>query len=78
MHLQSWLQKTGVSFEAFAEQIGVSRQTVNRWASGQFFPRPKQLQIILDATRHKVTLNDMLSHHLSYSPPSGDDQTLLG
>ena len=62
MKLAEYLAKKGITHDAFARQIGTSQVTVTRYATGQRFPRPKQLIRIAAATKGAVTANDFVEH----------------
>jgi len=54
MTLETWLAKNQTSDAAFATQIGVSRQALWRYKSGERIPRPKILERIQVATGGRV------------------------
>lgn len=60
MKLADWLTTNGVSDAAFAVRIGVTRQTVGRYKTGERRPEWDVLQRILDETESAVTPNDFL------------------
>ena len=66
----------GLSQEALAEKIGVSRQTVAKWESGESVPdilRCDQL-----ASLFEVTVDDLLHGELDRVPPSPRGKYIFG
>lgn len=61
MTLSEWLKAKDVTTSAFAEQIGVKRQSVHRYLEGERLPRRDVLAKIHQATKGAVTANDFLS-----------------
>lgn len=61
MRLQTYLQKHGMTYEAFASSIGVSAYAVGKWARGSRVPRPEHLRRINQATDGLVSFADFLS-----------------
>jgi transcriptional regulator with XRE-family HTH domain len=55
MTLEEYLKLQGMTADAFARLIGVSRYTVNRYISGQRRPNYRVLSRIVRATGGKVT-----------------------
>lgn len=47
---RAWIDTQGVSHTKLAEQLGFSRQAVNRWASSERIPRPEQAYKLADIT----------------------------
>lgn len=58
MKLARYLEINQISDSAFAETIGVSRQAVFRYKTGERFPERPVLAKIFKATRGEVTAND--------------------
>lgn len=58
MKLCDWLSTTDTTHAAFAERLGVARETVTRWASGAVIPDWGTLLQIEDATKRAVTAAD--------------------
>lgn len=58
MKLASYLETKNVSDSDFADAIGVSRQAVHRYKSGDRFPERPVLSRIFKATGGRVTAND--------------------
>ena len=54
MQITDWLSKNTISDADFAARIGVSRQALWRYKSGERIPRPKILERIQLATGGKV------------------------
>ena len=64
MLLSEYLDRNGITQECFAEQIGVTGNTVSRWVCGDRFPRKNDLIKIYNATRGAVTCHDLFIQHL--------------
>ncbi len=58
MKLADYLTDNSLSDAAFARAIGVERQAVGRYKSGERFPERPILLKIFDATGGQVTAND--------------------
>jgi transcriptional regulator with XRE-family HTH domain len=58
MQLAIYLEQNNISDSDFADQIGVERQAVYRYRSGQRFPEKTILHKIFEATNGAVTAND--------------------
>jgi len=58
--LKSYLDKNHLTYEAFAESIGVSVSTAWRYANGERIPRPKHMRRIAEVTQGWVTANDFM------------------
>ena len=52
---RAWIETQGLSHTKIAEQLGFSRQAVNRWASSERIPRPEQAYKLADITGIKPT-----------------------
>lgn len=61
MTLDQFLQSKRLTRAAFAEQVGVSRQTLQRYLAGERFPRRRVLRAIDAATGGLVTANDFVA-----------------
>lgn len=59
--LETWMRVHGVSIEAMADLIGVSRMTVYRWIRGSNRPTWDALQRISKVTGGQVTADSFLS-----------------
>ena len=57
MRLQEYLTHTATSRADFAQQIGVSVESVRRYLIGRI-PEPPVMEKIIEATEGKVTAND--------------------
>lgn len=57
-------KKSGLSQEQLAEQLGVSRQAISKWESGQSVPESEKLILLSDY--FKVTVDYLLKDNLSY------------
>jgi DNA-binding transcriptional regulator YdaS (Cro superfamily) len=55
MHLSEHLDTHGLTYSAFARQIGVSAETVRRYCNGERVPAPSIMRRIIRATEGKVT-----------------------
>ncbi len=53
--LPAYLREHKVRIKAFADAVGVSRNTVHRWLRGENRPRWKQIERIAEFTNGKVT-----------------------
>lgn len=60
MLLSDYLAENELSDAAFARLIGVERQTVGRYQTGDRFPERDILLRIFKATSGKVTANDFI------------------
>jgi transcriptional regulator with XRE-family HTH domain len=60
MDIASWLTSTATTAADFAKRIGVSRQALHRYKTGDRVPRPKMLARIREETDGAVTANDFL------------------
>lgn len=58
--LKSYLDKNQLTYEAFAESIGVSVSTAWRYANGERHPRPAHMRKIAEVTKGWVTANDFM------------------
>jgi len=58
MKLATYLENNEISDAAFARQIGVERQAVGRYKSGDRFPEKPILLKIYEVTAGAVTAND--------------------
>lgn len=58
MRLDTYLETKTVSDSDFADLIGVSRQAVHRYKTGERFPEKPVLTKIFEATNGEVTAND--------------------
>lgn len=61
MQITDWLTKNDISDSAFAARIGVSRQALWRYKSGERIPRPIILQRIQGETGGQVNPADFFS-----------------
>lgn len=60
MRLDTYLDSKSIPDSDFAVLIGVSRQTVHRYKSGERFPEPPILSKISEVTNGEVTANDFV------------------
>lgn len=63
MKLADWLSTTNTTHAAFAEKLGVARETVTRWATGAIVPDWKTVIAIEDETKSAVTASDWAIAH---------------
>lgn len=59
-NLQTLRRLSGLSQEAIAEQIGVSRQALAKWENGETVPDVEKCQKL--AQLYNVTLDDLVNH----------------
>jgi len=59
MLLSDWLAEQGLSQQAFASLIGVTRPTVSFWCCGRTRPTPASAKILKKITRGAVTAEDL-------------------
>ena len=57
--LRAWRTRRFLTQKGLAEKVGVPYQTVQRWESGQSFPRPRHLQQLCAAL--EVTPDELLT-----------------
>ena len=57
--LRAWRTRRFLTQKGLAEKVGVPYQTVQRWESGESFPRPKHLQQLCRAL--DVTPDELLT-----------------
>lgn len=60
MDLADWMKKSDVSAAELARRCGVHLVTVYKWKAGTIFPRPSQLQALVEATEGAVNANDFV------------------
>lgn len=58
MQLQSYLEEQKIRHDDFAEMLGVSEASVNRYANGKRIPAPPVMKKIAKVTKDNVTAND--------------------
>ena len=58
MDLTAWMAKSKTPAAELARRCGVHPVTVYKWKAGSIFPRPPQLQALVEATGGAVTAND--------------------
>lgn len=71
MNLATYLSRSKTTYEAFAQQIGVSPFAVGKWARGERVPRPAVMIRINVATDGNVTANDFFQSSIPDAPDSG-------
>ena len=62
--LRAWRTRRFLTQKELAEKVGVPYQTVQRWESGESFPRPKHLRQLcaaLDVTPDELLTPDELA-----------------
>lgn len=70
MKLQDWIDEHGVSLDVFAEHIGVTTWSVQRWLSGKYKPRMNLQKKIYEYTMGDVKIIDWIE-------PGEQDQSQL-
>ena len=60
MKLSKFLETNGSSVEEFADKIGVTRQAVHLYMTGQRIPRKSVMVKIAKATKDQVMANDFM------------------
>lgn len=65
-------KKNGLSQEDLANQIGVSRQTVSKWESGQSYPEAEKLMLLSE--QFSVSVDYLLKGETEKSSPEVPDQ----
>lgn len=73
MKLAEYLSDAEIKASAFAERIGVTRQTLWRYMSGERRPEWDVLERIAQATRGQVTPNDFLEAPETAEAPPPDE-----
>jgi transcriptional regulator with XRE-family HTH domain len=68
MQLATYLDENGISDAAFARSIGVERQAVGRYRSGERFPEKVILLRIFEVTGGQVTANDFAGIEVDPAP----------
>ena len=58
MNLKDWLDKKRWSHSKLADEVGVDRSQVTRWAAGDTVPRRETMRLITTATKGKVSGSD--------------------
>jgi transcriptional regulator with XRE-family HTH domain len=56
--LKKWLKDHNLTGAEFAKIIGVQQACVSLWLTGERFPRPENMQKIMEATGGEVQPND--------------------
>ena len=54
MTISEWLERSGLTHEEFATMCGCDRSSVTKWATGERFPSPKWMKVILRVTNGQV------------------------
>ncbi len=70
--LSSLRKKNGLSQEALAEKLGVSRQAVSKWENGEAFPELSKLDALCRI--FVVSPNFLMGYEESREIPPGDDK----
>jgi DNA-binding transcriptional regulator YiaG len=60
MTLNDYLHFNPETVTAFANRLGVSRQTVHNWIAGKAFPRAAAIRRIIVETKGEVSADDFL------------------
>lgn len=58
MKLQEWMHANDITIQEFSNRLGVHKNTVMRWVSGETKPFGRNLYKIKIATQDKVTAED--------------------
>lgn len=61
MEFEQWLG--GYNRQTIADELGVHRMTVNRYARGQIMPRPEMVEAIRNLTGGAVTADDLAASY---------------
>lgn len=61
MQLSAWLRENELTFTAFAARIGVTPETVRRYAAGERIPERDIMPRVVAETEGKVQANDFYS-----------------
>ncbi|MFG1376130.1 helix-turn-helix domain-containing protein [Xanthobacter autotrophicus] len=70
MDIATWLSQNDVSEAEFAVRIGVTRQSIWRYRSGERVPRPGVIARIREATGGQVTANDFFPQLTNDTTPT--------
>ena len=64
MTISEWLERKNLTHEQFALMCGCDRSSVTKWVTGERFPSPKWMKIVLRVTKGQVftTENGELTH----------------
>ena len=54
MTISEWLDKNNLTHEQFALMCGCDRSSVTKWATGERFPSPRWMKVILRVTKGQV------------------------
>jgi DNA-binding transcriptional regulator YdaS (Cro superfamily) len=60
MKLSDYILQKNMTVAAFAQLIGVTPKAVDHWIGGVRYPRPVQMQKIVEATAGAVMPNDFM------------------
>ena len=61
MRLLQYLEEHGLTYQAFADRIGVTQQAVARYATGERIPRREAKERIACVTKGAVQPNDFFA-----------------
>ena len=64
MQLRDYLREHKIHSADFAERLGVSHGGVQKWISGERFPRPSVIAKIYSETDGEVTANDFAAQQI--------------
>ena len=59
--IYDYRKKNAMSQEALAEKLGVARQTVSNWETGETSPNPEQLKQL--SQLFNVSIDELLDNH---------------
>ena len=65
-------RKKGLSQEAVAEKLGVSRQTISKWETDETLPDIRQAKKL--SVLYGLTLDELISFDLGHPGPAGNDR----
>ena len=71
--LQALRHRHGITQEAFAQQLNVSRQAVSKWESSRGYPEMEKLLYI--CRHYGVTMDELFSDEVPSSQPPREEQT---
>lgn len=66
MTLEKWLELTGTTNKELGDKIGVHALTISRIANFRQEPRISLAKMICEATKNRVTIEDLAGYWVSY------------
>jgi transcriptional regulator with XRE-family HTH domain len=70
MQLAEYLRLNGMTAAVFARQVGMTRQAVGNYLSGDRFPHPEKLIRIKEVTAGLVTAEDFVAQYAAAAKPT--------